>query len=209
MYLKNDDDGHIHEDWKILRFCTSWFTFAVKVFTCNITCYLYFCAGNALFHFWRVCMRFLIFNRAGIKDEPSKIRFMAVLVIAIVIDMAQGCKTPNVLKVIPDNVIKVRKTNLERIYLRLRGFVVQHVNVVNSRQKLVNSQLVLGCLVSSNKWGCWLWLSWWWQNSQWAWGCLVSNKWDELPCSLQSGPCPFPAQSPEGLEIGHISPFVF
>ena len=96
-------------------------------------------------------MRFLIFNRAGIKDEPSKIRFMAVLVIAIVIDMAQGCKTPNVLKVIPDNVIKVRKTNLERIYLRLRGFVVQHVNVVNSRQKLVNSQLVLGCLVSSNK----------------------------------------------------------
>ena len=91
-------------------------------------------------------MRFLIFNRAGIKDEPSKMSFMAILVIAIVIDMVQCCKTPNVLKVISDNVIKVRKTNLERRYLRLRGFVVQHVNLVNSRQKPVNSQLVLGCL---------------------------------------------------------------
>ena len=59
-------------------------------------------------------MRFLIFNRAGIKDEPSKMRFMAIPVIAIVIDMVQCCKTPNVLKVISDNVIKVRKTNLER-----------------------------------------------------------------------------------------------
>ena len=59
-------------------------------------------------------MRLLIFNRAGIKDEPSKIRFMAIPVIAIVIDMVQCCKTPNVLKVISDNVIKVRKTNLEK-----------------------------------------------------------------------------------------------
>ena len=32
LYLKDDADGHIHEDWKILRFCTSWFIFAVKVF---------------------------------------------------------------------------------------------------------------------------------------------------------------------------------
>ena len=94
---------------------------------------------------------FLIFNRAGIKDEPSKMRLMAIPVIATVIDMVQCCKTPNVLKVISDNVIKARKTYLERRYLRLRGFVVQHVNVVNSRQKLFNSQLVLGCLVSSNK----------------------------------------------------------
>ena len=30
-------------------------------------------------------MRFLIFNRAGIKDEPSKMRFTAIPVIAIVI----------------------------------------------------------------------------------------------------------------------------
>ena len=73
-------------------------------------------------------MRFLIFNRAGIKDEPSKMRFMAIPVIAIVIDMVQCCKTLNVLKVISDNVIKVRKTNLERRYLRLRVFLVQHVN---------------------------------------------------------------------------------
>ena len=40
-------------------------------------------------------------------------RLMAIPVIAIVIDTVQCCKTPNVLKVISDNVIKVRKTNLE------------------------------------------------------------------------------------------------